>query len=420
MGDEATAREATDGADRTTAAMEQRYWLPDRGFYAYATRRPTSRPAEAEPGPHLERRQARLDELAPAALFDEDTVLPSVPMWWGQLDAGRADAQLDRVGSGHLATGWGTRILSDESRLYDPLSYHYGSVWPLFTGWASMAAYRYGRPHVGYQALSATAFLTWQGALGFVTELLSGDYNTAFGRSSHHQIWSEAMLVTPLVRGLLGLEIQDGGRVLRMAPQLPPTWDRVTMNRVPFGRGRDVQIVRRQGLLRIDVGEEGAVAEGSAVPEPGGLLSLAPAFPLDARVVRVSVNGRRAPFRLETRGDVQFAEVSTAIGSGAAVIDFVFDEGSEVWATAVAPDVGATNDGIRLLRTRARAGGIAILLEARGGRSATLGLRTPFTPQAPPDVQVRPTGNRQFEITLRFEGPDDAWVRREVDLPLRR
>ena len=45
------------------------------------------------------------------------------------------------------------RLLSDRSELYDPLSYHYGSVWPLFTGWASMAAYRYGRPHVGYQAL---------------------------------------------------------------------------------------------------------------------------------------------------------------------------------------------------------------------------------------------------------------------------
>ena len=42
---------------------------------------------------------------------------------------------------------------SRTSALYDPLSYHYGSVWPLFTGWVSMAAYRYGRPHVGYQAL---------------------------------------------------------------------------------------------------------------------------------------------------------------------------------------------------------------------------------------------------------------------------
>ena len=51
-----------------------------------------------------------------------------------------------------------------------------------------MAAYGYGRPHVGYQALMANALLTEPGALGYVTELLSGDVNAAFGRSSHHQV----------------------------------------------------------------------------------------------------------------------------------------------------------------------------------------------------------------------------------------
>ena len=38
---------------------------------------------------------------------------------------------------------WGSRILSKRSALYDPLSLHYGSVWPLFTGWSAVAAYRY-------------------------------------------------------------------------------------------------------------------------------------------------------------------------------------------------------------------------------------------------------------------------------------
>ncbi|WP_272481528.1 hypothetical protein [Rhodothermus marinus] len=34
----------------------------------------------------------------------------------------------------------------------------------------------------------ANALLTYQGALGYVTELLSGAFNRDFGRSSHHQI----------------------------------------------------------------------------------------------------------------------------------------------------------------------------------------------------------------------------------------
>src|SRR6185503_505126 len=162
-----------------------------------------------------------------ARLVDEDTVLPAVPLWWRTLDGRRAQLEIDRLGSGALATDWGTRLLSNRSELYDPLSYHYGSVWPLFTGWVSMAAYQQGRPHVGYQALMANALLTYGGALGYVTELLSGDFNMAFGRSSHHQVWSEAMVITPTLRGLLGIESSAGGNALSFAPQLPANWDRV-------------------------------------------------------------------------------------------------------------------------------------------------------------------------------------------------
>ena len=69
----------------------------------------------------------------------------------------------------------------------------------------------------------ANALLTYRGALGYVTELLSGDFATPFGRSSHHQIWSEAMIVAPAIRGLLGIEPADAGTTVRVAPSLPAT-----------------------------------------------------------------------------------------------------------------------------------------------------------------------------------------------------
>ena len=109
-------------------------------------------------------------------------------------------------------------------------------MWPLFTGWASVAAYAYGRPHVGYQALIANASLTFANALGYVTELLSGEFNAPFGRSSHHQVWSEAMVVSATLRGLLGLEVSDGGKILRFAPQLPITWSSVAVSNVAAGQ----------------------------------------------------------------------------------------------------------------------------------------------------------------------------------------
>ena len=211
MNDQALASSVRSTAKRVQESVERVYWLEDRGFYAFATAQPRKTPATAEPGPRREARQKRLNALATARLIDEDTVLPAVPLWWRTLDERRAQLQIDRLGSGALATDWGARLLSNRSELYDPLSYHYGSVWPLFTGWAAVGAYQHGRPHVGYQALMANALLTYSGALGYVTELLSGDFNAAFGRSSHHQIWSEAMVVTPVVRGLLGVSISRAG-----------------------------------------------------------------------------------------------------------------------------------------------------------------------------------------------------------------
>src|SRR2546421_3192545 len=50
--------------------------------------------------------------------------------------------------------------------------------------------------------------------------LLSGDFNSPFGRSSHHQVWSEAMTVEPIMRGLLGIEVSELGKSIRFAPQL--------------------------------------------------------------------------------------------------------------------------------------------------------------------------------------------------------
>src|SRR5438094_860529 len=232
VGDAALAGEARAWAERARTATEATYWIAARGFYGFATKLPDEKRREAEPGPDRERRQRRMDELKDERFVDEDTVLPAVPLWWGTLADDRAQSQIDHLGAAELAADWGNRLLSERSRLYDPLSYHYGSVWPLFTGWTAMGAYRYGRPHVGYQATMANALLTFDNALGYVTELLSGAFDAPFGRSSHHQVWSEAMVVSPVLRGLLGLEASGGGRVLTFAPQVPADWDSVGVRNV--------------------------------------------------------------------------------------------------------------------------------------------------------------------------------------------
>jgi hypothetical protein len=354
-----------------------------------------------------------LNALSDARLIDEDTVLPAVPLWFGTAQDDRAQSEIDHLGAAAIATDWGERLLSNGSALYDPLSYHYGSVWPLFTGWTAMAAYRYGRPHVGYQSLMANALLTFPGALGYVTELLSGDFATPFGRSSHHQIWSEAMVVTPVIRGLLGIETSDAGTTLRVAPAMPASWDRAAASGARAGGARyDVTIERASGRTIV------RVARRDSGTGRARRLVAAPALPLDVKMRGVTVNGSAVKHDARPVGDVQRVQVTVDDPPPMTEIVFTYDEGTDVYAEV--PDLrqGATSEGLRILRARADRGALRLLLEGRGNRTYLVGVRTPRRLGAADGVVIVPATARDQELRIRFDGAPDAYVRREIAIPL--
>jgi glycogen debranching enzyme len=412
MQDRSLAQEARGAAERARATVEQTYWIGDRGFYAFATREPSTTKSVAEPGPNRARRQTRLDALASSRLIDEDTVLPAVPLWFGTTAEDRAQAEIDHLGSAGIATDWGSRILSDRSDLYDPLSYHYGSVWPLFTGWASVAAYKHGRPSVGFQALMANVLLTYTGALGDVTELLSGDFDTPFGRSSHHQIWSEAMVVSPVVRGLLGIDATEGGRTLRFAPTLPATWDRVDVRSIPLGSERyDITYERGSGRTSIHI-----------VPHAGGTAAqhrviVAPAFPLDAQVRRVTVNGASVRYQVSSVGDVQRVGVTVDPAESSAEIVFTADDGTEVYAEPQALQPGSENQGVRIIRARADARDLRLVVEGRGDRTYAIRVRSPRRLGSADGVKPLDADGRFQRLEISFTGSPSGYLRREIVIP---
>ena len=343
-------------------------------------------------------------------MIDEDTVLPAVPLWFGATREDRAQLEIDHLASGSIATDWGARILSNRSALYDPLSYHYGSVWPLFTGWTAVAAYRHGRPHAGFQALMANALLTYPGALGYVTELLSGDFATPFGRSSHHQVWSEAMVVAPILRGLLGIEALDGGRTLRLGPALPATWDRVEARGVRVGASQyDLTFDRSSGRAAVRI-----VARGGG---PWRLI-VAPAFPIDARVRRVTVNGAVVKHQAISIGDVQRVEVSIDAIAGTTDVVFSEDEGTDVYVEPHPVETGAANEGLKVLHARSGEAALHLTVEGLGGRAYVVSVRTPRRLGAAVGVRaLEPTAGHQ-RVEIQFSGSADDYVRREIVIPL--
>ena len=415
LGDKTLAERALSNAEKTRAAMERIYWLEERGFYAYATQIPPKEPIKAEPGPNRERRQARLNELQNAKIYDEDTVLPAVPLWWRVMQNNeRAQKQIDRLGSAKVATDWGARILANDSRLYDPLSYHYGSVWGLFTGWQSIAAYNYGRPHVGYQALMANSLLTYSNALGYVTELLSGDFNAPFGRSSHHQVWSEAMVISPLMRGMLGIEPTSAGKTLKFAPQIPANWNDLEVRGVRAGTSQiDFKLRRGGGKMTIAVAKR---TGGATNNQPINVI-LAPSFPLDVKIKNITAGGRKIAFEIKPNGDGQQVEVKFNLTNAPTEISFAYAEGTDVYLVPPMLVAGAESVGLRVVKAQARKDGLFLVLEGRGGQSYDLNVKSPETFKEIEGVKVSKGTENERRLQISFAGEENSYVKREILLP---
>ena len=91
------------------------------------------------------------------------------------LDEAKAESTITQLAAADHQADWGMRIISKQNPKYGSDGYHYGAVWPLFTGWAATGEYRYHRAFPAYANLRANSLLALDGSLGHVTEVLSGD-----------------------------------------------------------------------------------------------------------------------------------------------------------------------------------------------------------------------------------------------------
>ncbi|MDQ6664047.1 MAG: glycogen debranching protein, partial [Acidobacteriota bacterium] len=257
MNDAALAKSANDQAGLIRAKLESEYFDRGRDFYSF------SRNADGS-----------TDQAA--------TIFPSVAWWNGSLTLASAASMMSRWASHEFSTDWGVRDLSRNESIYDPISYHQGSVWPLYTGWTALAEYRSGRSNSAYAHLMQNAGQTFTQDAGAVTELLSGEYFQPFGRSSSHQLWSSAMVLTPALRGLFGIEADALHHALSVHPQIPASWDSANLRNVRVGEDRfDLKLRRSSGKLIIE----------ATSPEPQNLC-------LNTETACTSARSHRAELRL--------------------------------------------------------------------------------------------------------------------------
>lgn len=254
---------------RKQRALNDTYWLPHAHSYAFAIG------VNGQP-------------------VDQPSVLATVPMWFDLLDRQHAQEMIAQLAEEQHAADWGMRIISSKSPLYDPSGYHYGSVWPLFTGWASVGEYRNHEAAPALANLRANAWLTLDGAGGNPTEVLSGDTYTELSTASPHQIWSAAMVVSPLLRGLFGLQSDAVHKRMMFEPHLPADWPSAGIRGIPFLGGKvSYEIRRRADNLELSIANERA--------EPFEL-DFAPAYPMCAKIIDATLDGRPIQWKADQQG----------------------------------------------------------------------------------------------------------------------
>jgi hypothetical protein len=212
-------------------------------------------------------------------------------MWFGVLDPARSKQTIFRLSAMEHSTDWGMRIISNHSTNYSAGGYHYGSVWPLFTGWASVAEYNYHQVHPALQNLRANTLLALDGSPGHVTEVLSGDYYQGLSTSSPHQIWSAAMVISPLLKGLFGLKSDAIAHTITLAPSLPADWYSFDLRNIRAGTSTvNVKFHRTAEEIFLFVQSAG----GDPVT-----FQFQPSLSLRADVLAVELNGHSIPFQVK-------------------------------------------------------------------------------------------------------------------------
>jgi GH15 family glucan-1,4-alpha-glucosidase len=342
-GKDAVATELTQAFQKQVAKLNGAFWLADKQRFAFALG------ADGKP-------------------VDEPSVLATVPMWFGLPDQKNASAMITQLAGVDHQTDWGMHIISSRSPKFSGGGYHYGSVWPLFTGWASVGEYRYHRPQPGYANLRANALLALDGSLGHVTEVLSGDYYQPLSTSSPHQIWSAAMVVSPLLRGMFGLSTDAKAATLTFAPHLPADWNSLGIDNLRVGENK----------LRLNFTKtlEGISLEALRTAGSGEtIIEFRPSISLRAIVQKVELNGKPLPFRIEANDDDQHVVVPFPISEGRKLLRIFVLNDFAVTATQALPPLGSVSNGVRILSETWSAPHDQLTLDVSGSAGARYELK---------------------------------------------
>jgi glycogen debranching enzyme len=216
-GDEPGAAYWRKKAKQLKRDFNDRFWLPDRGWYAVgldATKRP----------------------------IDSLTSNIGHCLWTGIADKDKASSVARQLMSAEMFSGWGIRTLASSMGAYNPMSYHNGSVWPHDNAICAAGLMRYG--YVEPAQRVTNAIIDAASAFGYrLPELFCGFGRDEFANpvpyptSCSPQAWAAGAPLL-LLHSLLRFTPEIRSGQLWCAPEVPDRYLPLRVSGVRVGKSR--------------------------------------------------------------------------------------------------------------------------------------------------------------------------------------
>jgi len=216
--------------------------------------------------------------------------------------------------------------------------------------------------------------------------VISGRLYKPLDTAVPQQFFATSMVLTPLIRGLLGIDVDAPAHRVAIAPHLPPDWDSVRVENVPVGRDRlDFAIRRSTGHITADVTRH-AMAAGASTLD----VVFSPALPL----------GATTALRAEhTAGDVH-ATVRGVLRDHL-VLEVPYSGGWSIVPPVIPAQIGHRSEAPRVLSERLSGGRYVVALEGIAGRTYRFRVCEPGTAWRDVDVTFPTTGANTDGYTTR-------------------
>jgi hypothetical protein len=346
VGDTALSADAARRVAPARRTLEDRFWMPRADRFAFAI-------------------------LAGDTLNDNLTVWPATAMSWHLFDETRGQAEAAALARATIATDWGGRSLASESRLYDPLHYNNGTVWPFVTGFLALAEYRYHNPYAGAAELAAVGRTFYLWGLGRNPEVFSGSSFEPLETAVPQQLFATSMYLTPLLRGVFGVEADAPRSALELAPHL---FDQPGEHAV-----RGLRVGDRVLDVVFHVSDTAFAAEVRPVSGPARPLVLRfdPALAPGAGVRDVRTAGGPVTYRTDETGRDVHVSFEVPLGDAPVRVTVRHTPGWRLVVPAEAIERGDRSLSLKIVDARLAGGGLALRLEGRAGRTYQLEVHRP-------------------------------------------